>query len=65
MHINIDKIKLGTVTRHFLQICNGVMALDACPNFVSAQYLGNELIEFDLCMNIDKIKLGIVRRLFS
>ena len=31
----------------FLQISNRVMALDSCQNLVSAQYLENEVMEFD------------------
>ena len=33
-------------THHFSQMCTRVMALDLCQNFVSAQYLENNLIEF-------------------
>ena len=32
---------------HFSQIYNTVMALGYCQNFVSTQYLGNRLMEFD------------------
>ena len=71
MHINIDKILLGIVARHFSQNFDGVTALDWQQNFVSAQYLENKLTECDqnlyleneltesnqICMhiNIDKI----------
>ena len=44
--INIDKIKLRIVTRHFLEIGTRVMALYLHQNFVSAEYLENHLVEF-------------------
>ena len=37
---------VGVITRHFLQICNRVMALDLPPNLVSTQYLENKKAEF-------------------
>ena len=33
--------------RQILQVYNRVMVLVCCQNFVSAQYLVNELMEFD------------------
>ena len=40
--IYTDKIYVGIVCCHFLQICTGVMALDLRLNFVSNQYLENK-----------------------
>ena len=51
----------------FSQIYKTVMALGYCQNFVSAQYLVNKLIEFDLvciCVDVDQIYVGIVTRQF-
>ena len=46
--IDIDKIYVGIAIKHqFSFIYNRVMALEWCQNFVSAQYLENELMEFD------------------
>ena len=42
IHINIGKISVGIVNRHFSQIFNRVTALYRCQNFISAQYLENE-----------------------
>ena len=40
------------VTCHISQSCTRVMALDLCQIFVSAQYLENQLIEFQVfCMH--------------
>ena len=36
----------------FLQIYNRVMALVDCKNFVSAQYLVNESMEFDQILHM-------------
>ena len=47
MHIKIDNIYLGIVAHHFLQNFDGVTALDLRHNFVSAQYLENELTKSD------------------
>ena len=47
IHIIIDKIYVGILSRHFLQICNRVMALDLLQNSVFVQYLENELTEFN------------------
>ena len=44
------------------------MALDLRRNFVSAQYLENQLVEFAklyICIHIDKVSLGIVTQYFS
>ena len=44
------------------------MAFNQCPNFVSAQYLGNKLMEFDqicICIDIEKIQVGIGMGQFS
>ena len=38
--------------RNFSQIYNRVMALDGCQNFISAQYLENELMEFDQILHM-------------
>ena len=43
---DIDKIKVGIVSCHFLLICNRVNALDLCQNFVFTQFLENKWIEF-------------------
>ena len=51
--IYINKIRLGIVTFHILHICTRVMALDLCQNFVSAQYLENQLIEFHQILYMD------------
>ena len=40
--IDINKIKVGIVTRQFSQIYNSVIARDLCQNFVSTQYLEND-----------------------
>ena len=40
-------IDIGIVTCQFSRINNRLMALDLGQNFVSAQYLENQLIEFD------------------
>ena len=37
--IDIDKIYVDNVISHFSQICDRVMALDLCQNFVSPHYL--------------------------
>ena len=37
--IYIYKIYVGIAIFHILLICNRVIALDGCQNFVSAQYL--------------------------
>ena len=47
IHIIIDKIYVATLRHHFLQICNGVTALDKCQKLVFAQYLENGLTEFN------------------
>ena len=47
IHIIIDKIYVATLRRHFLQICNGVTALDKCQKLVFAQYLENGWTEFN------------------
>ena len=47
MHINTDNILLGIVNYYFLQNFHGVTALDLRQNFLSAQYLENELTESD------------------
>ena len=39
--------RFGLFTIIFSKDCNRVMALDRCQNFNSAQYLENELTEFD------------------
>ena len=50
IHIIIDKINVGIVKRHFLQIFNRVTALIGRQNLVFAQYLENELTEFNQIM---------------
>ena len=47
IHIIIDKIYIGIVNRHFLQICNRVTALDWPQNSVFFQYLENGWTEFN------------------
>ena len=47
IHIIIDKTYVATLRRHFLQICNGVTALDKCQKLVFAQYLENGWTEFN------------------
>ena len=42
-----DMIYVATVRRYFLQICNGVTALDWCQKLVFAQYLENGWTEFN------------------
>ena len=58
IHVNIDKIYFGIVNRHFLQICNKVMALDRLQNFISAQYQQN-LTKFCIHINIDRILCNV------
>ena len=41
IHFIIDKIYVWIVKGHFLQICNGVTALDWCKKLFFAQYLEN------------------------
>ena len=44
------------------------MALDSYENFVSAQYLRNELMnltKFCICIDIDNVKVGIVMHQFE
>ena len=41
LHIT-DKIFVGIIKHHFLQICDRVMALDLCQKLFFAQYLENE-----------------------
>ena len=63
-HINIDKIYVAIVKRHFSQICNGVTALDSCQKLVFAQYLrmdGQNLTKFCIHFIIDKIYVCIVK----
>ena len=49
VYIYIDKTYVDIITHHFSHICNGVMALDLCLNFVhsciSSQYHENKFIE--------------------
>ena len=40
------------------------MALDYCQNFVSAQYLENELMEFFISMDVNQICVGIITYTF-
>ena len=47
IHIIIDKIYVGIINHHFLQICNRVTAFDRCQNSVFAQYLETEWTEFN------------------
>ena len=68
IHIIIDKIYVATLRRHFLQICNGVTALDKCQKLVFAQYLENGWTEFNqICIHmiISKIYISIVKHHFS
>ena len=47
----------------FSLIYNMVMALGYCQNFVSAQYLGNKLIEFDqfaYALMLTRARLGLL-----
>ena len=46
VYIYIYKIYVGIAIFHILLICNRVIALDGCKNFVSAQYLEDKRIEF-------------------
>ena len=41
VYIYIYKIYVGIALFHILLICNRVVAIDGCQNFVSAQYLSN------------------------
>ena len=46
--------------RHFSQIYNRVMVIDYCQNFICAQYLKNEEMEFNqicLCIDYNQIKV--------
>ena len=45
-------IDIGIVSRRFPQIYNSVRALDWSQNFVSAQYLENELMDFDNTLHL-------------
>ena len=45
--MNIGKIYVAIVKRHFSQICNRITALDFCQKLVFAQYLENGWTEFD------------------
>ena len=45
--IDIDKVKILIIEQYFLFISNRVMALDGHWNFVYAQYLVNQLMDFD------------------
>ena len=45
--IHIDKIYVGIVTHHFIDICTRVMALDLLQKFVFAQCLENKWTDFD------------------
>ena len=68
IHFIIDKIYLAIVKRHFLQICNGVTALDWYQKLVFAQYLEKRWTEFNQILYThyhDKIYISIVKRLFS
>ena len=47
VNVYIYKIYVGIAIFLFLLICNRVIALDGCQNFLSAQYLKNKLTEFD------------------
>ena len=47
IHFIIDKIYVAIVKRHFLQICNGVTALDWYQILVFAQYLDKRWTEFN------------------
>ena len=51
IHIFIDKIYVGIVTRCLLQICYRVTTLDRRKELVFAQYLKNEWTEFNLIYN--------------
>ena len=46
IHIIIDKIYVGIINHHFLQICNRVTAIIFFIIFVSAQYLENQWHKF-------------------
>ena len=48
----VDQIYVGITTRQCSQIYNTVVALDYCQNFVSAQYFGNRLMEFDQVLHM-------------
>ena len=52
VYIDIDKIWVWIVKRQFSQIHNRVMPLYSYQNFVSAQYLENELMEFDQILHM-------------
>ena len=68
IHIIIDKIYNGILSRCFSQICNRVTALNSRQNLVFTQYLENELTEWNhifVHIFIDKIYVGIVNRCFS
>ena len=67
IHIIIDKIYVGIVSRHFSQICNRITAFDLLQNSVFVQYLENEWTEFNqICIHIiiDEIYVGVVNRYF-
>ena len=50
--IDIDKIYIGIAKHQFSLIYNRVMALEWCQDFLSAQYLENELMEFDQVLHV-------------
>ena len=50
--IDVDKIEIGIVTQRLSQLYNTVIALGYCQNFVSAQYLVQELMEFNQVMHM-------------
>ena len=50
--IETDWIYIGIAMFQFLKIYNMVMSLGCCQNVVSAQYLVNELIEFDQILHM-------------
>ena len=52
IHIIIDKIYVGIINRHFLQIHNRVTALELHQNSVFVQYLENKRAEFNQILYI-------------
>ena len=67
IHFIIDKIYVAIVGRHFLQICNGVTALDWYQKLVLHNILrkdGQNLTKFCIHIVIDKIYISIVKRFF-
>ena len=45
--IDIDKMQIWMIEQYFPFFFNRVMALDWCQNFVYAQYLVDQLMDFD------------------